>query len=157
MKPIEHIGFIGNYLPRRCGIATFTHDLHRAIAVERPDLATSVVAMTDAGVSLRLSRLRALSSHDDRIDEYVSGAKFLNDARVDVACLQHEYGIFGGDAGGHIIELLSRLKMPLVTTLHTILATPSPVQRNVMQKIIDASATLVVMSEKGPRTSSIRP
>ena len=69
--------------------------------------------------------------------------------RFDVVCLQHEYGIFGGEAGGNIIELLSRLEMPIVTTLHTVLAKPTPAQRDVMRQIIDASAKIVVMAEKG--------
>ncbi len=74
----------------------------------------------------------------------------------DVVSLQHEYGIFGGEAGGNIIELLSRLEMPVVTTLHTVLAEPTPAQRDVMRRIIDTSAKIVVMSEKGPRIATFR-
>ena len=83
------------------------------------------------------------------IADYVRAAEFLNDAGFDVVSLQHEYGIFGGEAGGNIIELLSRLDMPIVTTLHTVLAQPTPVQRDVMRRIIDASTKIVVMAEKG--------
>ena len=83
------------------------------------------------------------------IGDYVRAAEFLNNAGFDVVSLQHEYGIFGGEAGGNIIELLSRLEMPIVTTLHTVLAEPTPVQRDVMRQIIDASTKIVVMSEKG--------
>ena len=86
---------------------------------------------------------------DDAIGDYVKAAEFLNRARYDVVSLQHEYGIFGGEAGGNIVELLSRLDMPIVTTLHTVLSQPTPVQRNVMRQIIDASTKVVVMSEKG--------
>ena len=86
---------------------------------------------------------------DDRLEDYARAADFLNDGRFDVVSLQHEFGIFGGEAGGHILALLSRLTMPVVTTLHTVLAEPTPVQRDVMERIVDASARVVVMAEKG--------
>ena len=149
MKSVQRIAFIGNHLPRRCGIATFTHDLHQAVADFRPDLETSVVAMTDAGGVYDYPRAVRFDVQDQDIDNYVEAAEFLNGAGVDVVSLQHEYGIFGGPAGGNIIELLSRLKMPIVTTLHTVLAKPALAQHDVMQRIIDLSSTIVVMSEKG--------
>ena len=87
--------------------------------------------------------------HDETIGEYVQAAEFLNSARFDVVCLQHEYGIFGGEAGRNVIELLSRLEMPIVTTLHTVLPEPTPAQRQVIRRIIDLSSKIIVMSEKG--------
>jgi glycosyltransferase involved in cell wall biosynthesis len=149
MSPIQRIAFIGNHLPRRCGIATFTHDLHRAVSLDRPELETGVVAMTDPGRSYDYPPAVRLQIHDDVIGEYVQAAEFLNNERFDVVCLQHEYGIFGGEAGRNIVELLSRLDMPVVTTLHTVLAQPTPVQRDVMRQIIDVSAKTIVMAEKG--------
>jgi glycosyltransferase involved in cell wall biosynthesis len=149
MRPLQRVAFIGNHLPRRCGIATFTHDLHQAVATARPDLKTCVVAMTDPGRTYDYPSAVGFQVHDEMIGEYVQAAEFLNDARFDVVCLQHEYGIFGGEAGGHIVELLSRLDMPIVTTLHTVLPEPTPVQRHVMNRIIDISTKTVVMSEKG--------
>lgn len=149
MKSLQRVAFIGNHLPRRCGIATFTHDLHRAVAVARPDLETGVVAMTDPGRSYDYPPAVHFQIHDETIGEYIQAAEFLNDAGYDVVCLQHEYGIFGGEAGGHIVELLSRLDMPVVTTLHTVLPAPTQVQRDVIRRIIDISTKTVVMSEKG--------
>ncbi len=149
MSLLQRVSFIGNHLPRRCGIATFTHDLHRAVAFDRPDLETGVVVMTDAGHSYNYPAAVRLQINDDAIGEYIAAAEFLNNEGFDVVCLQHEYGIFGGEAGAHIIELLSRLKMPVVTTLHTVLANPTPAQHDVMRQIIDASAKLIVMAEKG--------
>ena len=105
--------------------------------------------MTDPGRTYDYPPAVRFQIHDEAIGEYVQAAEFLNNARFDVVCLQHEYGIFGGEAGGHIIELLSRLEMPIVTTLHTVLAEPTPVQRDVMRRIIDVSTKIVVMSEKG--------
>ena len=148
MKPLQSVAFIGNYLPRRCGIATFTHDLHRAIAAGRPDLETCVVAMTDSDRTYDYPSAVRFEVHDEAICDYIGAAAFLNDAGFDVVSLQHEYGIFGGEAGGNIIELLSRLQMPIVTTLHTVLAKPTRSQRDVMRQIIDKSAKVVVMAEK---------
>jgi glycosyltransferase involved in cell wall biosynthesis len=149
MKHPQRVAFIGNHLPRRCGIATFTHDLHQAVSTARPDLETCVVAMTDPGRAYDYPSAVRFQVHEDTIGDYLKAAEFLNNRDFDIACLQHEYGIFGGDAGGDIIELLSRLEMPIVTTLHTVLAQPTPIQRDVMHRITDASTKIVVMSEKG--------
>ncbi len=149
MKPLQRVAFIGNHLPRRCGIATFTHDLHRAISLDRPELKTGVVAMTDPGHTYQYPPAVLLQIHDGAIGEYIQAAEFLNKERFDVVCLQHEYGIFGGEAGRNITELLSRVQMPVVTTLHTVLDRPSAAQRDVMEQIIDASSKIIVMAEKG--------
>ena len=149
MKPIHRVAFIGNHLPRRCGIATFTHDLHRAVSAARPNLETCVVAMNDSGRSYDYPPDVRFQVHDDNVGDYARAAEFLNNAEFDVVSLQHEYGIFGGQAGSNIVELLSRLEMPIVTTLHTILAEPKPAQYDVMRRIIDMSAKVVVMAEKG--------
>jgi len=149
MSQLQSVAFIGNHLPRRCGIATFTHDLHRAVSTDRPVLETCVVAMTDPRSTYDYPPAVRFQIHDETIGEYVHAAEFLNKARFDVVCLQHEYGIFGGEAGRNIIELLSRLEMPIVSTLHTVLPEPTPVQRHVMRRIIDISTKTVVMSEKG--------
>jgi glycosyltransferase involved in cell wall biosynthesis len=149
MKPIQRVAFIGNHLPRRCGIATFTHDLHRAVSTARPGLETCVVAMNDTGGTYDYPAAVRFQVQDATIDGYAQAADFLNTAPFDVVCLQHEYGIFGGDAGGYIVELLNRLHMPVVTTLHTVLPTPASAQRNVMGKIIARSTKVVVMAEKG--------
>jgi glycosyltransferase involved in cell wall biosynthesis len=149
MNPLQRIAFIGNHLPRRCGIATFTHDLHLAVTTARPELETCVVAMTDAGCSYDYPQAVHFQVQDNSIDEYIKAAAFLNNAGFEVVCLQHEFGIFGGEAGENIIELLSRLKMPIVTTFHTVLRDPTPVQRRVMGRIIELSTKTVVMSEKG--------
>jgi len=148
MKALHRVAIVGNHLPRRCGIATFTHDLHRAIATTRPDLDTCVVAMTDPCGVYDYPKAVRYQIRDDINDDYTRAAQFLN-ARFDVVSLQHEYGIFGGEAGGKILELLSRLEIPVVTTLHTILPAPTPAQYAVMTEIIKASKTVVAMAEKG--------
>jgi glycosyltransferase involved in cell wall biosynthesis len=147
MRPLQRVAFIGNHLPRRCGIATFTHDLHRAVSTSHEDLETCVVAMTNPGCTYDYPPAVRFQVREEVVDDYVQGAELLNDANFDVVCLQHEYGIFGGEAGGNIIELLSRLEMPVVTTLHTVLAEATPVQHAVTRRIIDISAKIVIMSE----------
>lgn len=147
MSPTKRIAFIGNSLPRRCGIATFTTDLQQAIASS--DVDTSIVAMNDHAEGYDYPFSVHCQISDQRLEDYARAADFLNEGRFDVVSLQHEFGIFGGEAGSHIMALLSRLTMPVVTTLHTVLAEPTPLQRDVMERIVDASARVVVMAEKG--------
>jgi glycosyltransferase involved in cell wall biosynthesis len=149
MTPLRRLAFIGNSLPRRCGIATFTTDLQQAVSTSRPDLDTGIVAMTDHGQAYDYPASVAFQVKDDNIDEYVRAADFLNAGRFDIVCLQHEFGIFGGEAGAHILVLLSRLTMPVVTTLHTVLAKPTAAQRAVMERIVEMSSKVVVMANKG--------
>src|SRR6266550_4333291 len=124
MKTVQRVAFVGNHLPRRCGIATFTHDLHQAVSTARPDIETCIVAMTDPGRTYDYPSAVRFEIQDDKLDDYVRAAEFLNSAGFDAVSLQHEYGIFGGMAGGNIVELLSRLEMPIATTLHTVLPQP---------------------------------
>ena len=149
MTPLRRIAVIGNSLPRRCGIATFTTDLQQAISTSRPNLETCIVAMTDHGQAYDYPAAVAFQIKDDNIEEYLRAADFLNAGRFDAVCLQHEFGIFGGEAGAHILVLLSRLTMPVVTTFHTVLAKPTAVQRAVMERIVAASSKVVVMAKKG--------
>jgi len=105
--------------------------------------------MTDADRTYDYPPAVRFEIHDETIGDYVKAAEFLNGSGFDVVCLQHEYGIFGGEAGGNILELLARLEMPIVTTLHTVLAKPTAVQHDVMRRIMEISAKIVVMSETG--------
>ena len=105
--------------------------------------------MNDHGQTYDYPGSVALQIKDDTIGDYVRAAAFLNAGRFDVVCLQHEFGIFGGEAGAHILELLSRLSMPVITTLHTVLAKPTAAQRAVMERIVEASSKIVVMANKG--------
>lgn len=149
MIQLSRVAFIGNSLPRRCGIATFTTDLQQAIAASSARANTSIVAMTDHGHAYDYPPAVRFQINDDRIEDYLRAADFLNAGRFDVVSLQHEFGIFGGKSGGDIIALLSRLTVPVVTTLHTVLSDPTPVQRGVLDQIIDVSSRVVVMAEKG--------
>jgi glycosyltransferase involved in cell wall biosynthesis len=146
---LKRIAFIGNYLPRQCGIATFTTDLCEAIATEHSEITCIAVPVNDtpAGYSYP-SRVRFELNEKD-VDSYLRAADFLNINNVDLVCLQHEYGIFGGRAGCHVLALLRELRMPIVTTLHTILREPDPDQRRVLQQVAALSDRIVVMSTRG--------
>ena len=143
----SRIAVIGNYLPRHCGIATFTTDLCSAIAAEygTARLLALPVNDTEEGYDYP-SRVRWSLAQDD-VKSYEEAADFLNFNNIDMVCLQHEYGIFGGAAGSHILQLLRGLKMPVVTTLHTVLREPNPDQRRVMEEIAELSDRLIVMSQ----------
>jgi glycosyltransferase involved in cell wall biosynthesis len=142
----SRVAVIGNYLPRRCGIATFTTDLCDAIHAEfgATELLALPVNDTPEGYSYP-PRIRFELSQDE-LASYRQAADFLNFSNIDLVCLQHEYGIFGGPAGAHILELMRRLHMPVVTTLHTVLREPDPNQRAVMDEIAALSDRLIVMS-----------
>ena len=149
-RPIR-IAVIGNHLPRQCGIATFTTDLCNAIAAEYGTAQLSVVAINDRQSSyLYPERVRFEISEGD-LASYREAAKFLNAENVDLVCLQHEYGIFGGKSGNYIVELLKHLRIPVITTLHTVLREPNLDQRVVMHKIAAHSERLIVMSEHSSR------
>ncbi|MDP9152241.1 MAG: glycosyltransferase family 4 protein [Myxococcota bacterium] len=140
---------LGNHVPRQCGIATFTTDLSDAIASEFPEIDCFVVAMNDAGRHhLYPPRVRFEIAQGD-LTSYRRAADFLNVNPVDVVCVQHEYGIFGGKAGSHVLALLRELRMPVVSTLHTILAEPNATQRAAMDELTSISERLVVMSQQG--------
>jgi glycosyltransferase involved in cell wall biosynthesis len=143
----SRIAVIGNYLPRHCGIATFTTDLCEAIASEygTARLMALPVNDTESGYAYP-ARVRWSLAQDD-IASYQEAAEFLNFHNIDMVCLQHEYGIFGGPAGSHILRLLRDLKMPVVTTLHTVLREPDADQLRVMEEIAELSDRLIVMSQ----------
>ena len=143
------VAFIGNSLPRRCGIATFTTDLQQAVARSSPGTDTCIVAMTDHDHAYEYPAAVRFHINDARLVDYERAANFLNAGKYDVVSLQHEFGIFGGEAGSHLMALLSRLTMPIVTTLHTVLAQPTPAQHTVLDQIIAVSSKVIVMAEKG--------
>lgn len=148
-EQIRRFATLGNHLPRQCGIATFTTHLTDALVEQLPDADGFVVAMNDAGRRHAYpSRVRFEIGEGD-LSSYQRAADYLNVNQVDVLSVQHEYGIFGGKAGAHLLEMLRALRMPIITTLHTILPEPNPSQRIVLEELARLSARLIVMSESG--------
>jgi glycosyltransferase involved in cell wall biosynthesis len=146
--PALRIAFIGNALPRRCGIATFTSDLELAVGALDEIAETTIVAMREPGGNHAFPSIVGKTIRQEECGDYRAGADFINREGFDLVCLQHEYGIFGGDAGALVLDLIARLDAPLVTTLHTVLDRPNAAQRRVMDAIIAASARVIVMARK---------
>ena len=142
----SRIAVIGNYLPRQCGIATFTTDLCDAVSTEFGTERLFALPVNDPESAYGYPDRVRFELTEEELASYKRAADFLNFTNVDLVCVQHEYGIFGGAAGGHILELLRNLRMPIVTTLHTVLREPNPDQHRVMVEIAELSDRLIVMS-----------
>jgi len=143
------IAFVGTYLPRTCGIATFTYDLAEAVAEQSGRIEPVIVAaMNDRpGGYVYPDRVTFELRQDYRTD-YSRAADFLNHSRIDVISLQHEYGIYGGEAGSDVLTLLRDLHRPVVVTCHTVLQEPDPVHREILEEIAARSEMLVAMSRR---------
>jgi len=147
-KKSKSIVLIGNHLPRRCGLATFTTHLLESIVLNVTDTDCWVVAMNDQPEGYAYPPRVRLEINQNQLNEYSLAADLLNLKQVDVVCVQHEYGIFGGSRGSFLLELLSDLKTPIVTTLHTLLEDPNDIERNITVQLAELSDRLVVMSER---------
>jgi len=148
---ISKVAFLGDYLPRKCGIATFTTDLRCAVAAAFPEIQCLVVPVNDLAEGYDYPPEVRFEIAEQDLPSYLRAADFLNITDVDVVCVEHEFGIFGGPAGSHVLALLRELQMPIVTTLHTVLREPNDDQRRVMRELIRLSTRLAVMSERGCR------
>ncbi len=148
---IKRIAFVGNYLPRQCGIATFTTDLCEAFAAAYQEMTCIALPVNDTESGYAYPPRVRFELVEKDIRSYRRAADFLNINNVDFVCLQHEYGIFGGRAGSHILALLQELRMPIVTTFHTVLKNPNAEQLKVLKEIAALSDRVVVMSEHGIR------
>ena len=146
---IRKLAIVGDYLPRKCGIATFTSDLLAAVASQHSQTECFVVPVNDREGGYEYPDVVRFEVEEQDLSSYRRAADFLNISNVDIVCLQHEFGIFGGPAGSHVLALLKELKMPVVTTFHTVLRDPNSEQRQVMQELIVRSTRMVVMAERG--------
>ncbi len=145
----DRIAFLGNYLPRQCGIATFTHDICEAVSTAAPSALCYAGAVNDRVEGYHYPPRVRFELLEKDLDSYRRAADFLNFDNAGLLCVQHEFGIYGGPAGSHLLALLKEVRMPVVTTLHTILHAPNPVQRKVMEELAARSDRLVVMAQKG--------
>jgi len=146
---VRSIALIGNYPPRRCGIATFTADVYQALTEARPEAKCEVYALTDVDGAYEYPSEVVCEIGQDKIADYLAAADRLSATTPDLICVQHEFGIFGGLAGEYLLMLLEATDRPVVTTLHTILETPNDDQRRVFGKLLARSARVVVMAERG--------
>src|SRR6266540_502818 len=148
---LKRVAFIGNYLPRQCGIATFTTDLCESFSEQFPDIQTMVLAMNDTPEGYPYPETVRYQLRETNLFDYERAANFLNQQAVDAISLQHEFGIFGGSWGKNIITLLRNVNAPVVTTLHTVLEKPDPEQYEVLREVARLSNRLVVMSERSKK------
>jgi glycosyltransferase involved in cell wall biosynthesis len=147
-KNLNHIALIGNSVPRRCGIATFTTHCYDAMREQFPDMAIDLYAMDDGADVLDYpAHVRLVQQHDRTA--YSLAAKAIDESGAEAIWLQHEFGIFGGSAGDHILHLLARTRKPLITSFHTILERPGFDERRVMDALIARSSQIIVMAERG--------
>ena len=151
IKPTRKIAIIGDYLPRKCGIATFTHSVYRALTDDTVGSDCFIVAVNDLPEGYAYPPEVRCEIAEQDLRSYRRAADFLNLADTDVVCVQHEFGIYGGPAGSHILTLLRDVQLPIVTQLHTILEEPSDEQRLVMNELTALSTRIIVMSDRGRR------
>ncbi|SMC46932.1 glycosyltransferase family 4 protein [Moheibacter sediminis] len=143
------VAIIGSYLPRKCGIATFSSDLRQHISEDETD--AWVIAMNDSETGYTYPSEVKFQIRQNIIRDYISAADFINSNQLDAVYLQHEYGIYGGEYGRFVLQLLKRINVPIFTTLHTVLDTPSNEQKEIMQEIAQHSSKVIVMSERGKK------
>src|SRR4051794_38633679 len=146
---IKKLAFVGDCLPRKCGIATFTHDMYASVSSQFPDTECFVVPVNDRPEGYDYPPEVRFEINEEDFDSYLRAADFLNFSNTDVVCLQHEFGIFGGNAGSHVLSLLRDLRMPVVSTLHTVLKEPNADQKRTLTQVCELCARVVVMTESG--------
>lgn len=146
---LNKVAFLGNYLPRKCGIATFTHDLRNSVASHLPHADCMVVAVTDRPGEYRYPNEVRFEIQEQNLEDYRRAAQFLRFHNVEAICVQHEFGIYGGTCGSHLLTFLREARLPIVTTLHTILTEPNPNQKRVFEELVHLSQKVVTMSQKG--------
>ena len=146
-EQIKRIAFVGTYIPRQCGIATFSHDLLGQLCSDL--VACLAVPVNDCPEGYDYPPTVRFTIEQNDLSSYRRAAQFLNINHVDVVSVQHEFGLFGGPAGSHVLAMLADLRTPVVTTLHTVLRDASFDQRQVMEHLTRLSDRLVVMSQRG--------
>jgi len=151
MISIRKLAFVGSYTPRQCGIATFTQDLCESFRSQGPDTETIVVPVNDRLEGYAYPHEARFEINEQDITSYERAADFLNFNNVEVVSLQHEFGIYGGREGAHILALLRELHMTVVTNLHTVLETPNADQMRVMRELDRLSSRFIVMTERSRR------
>lgn len=146
------VALVGTYLPRQCGLATFTTDIRQELAKHRPDFAIQVYALDDSSGKLPYGEDVAATIDQDKPESYAATAERINRSGASAVWIQHEFGIFGGPDGEMICDFVDRIAAPLIFTMHTVLAHPSERQRQVMEHLLSRASRVMVMSDQGRQT-----
>lgn len=139
--------FIGTYVPKECGIATFTSDLLNSMSGEDNSVHCEVIALNDPSETYNYPEEVVFQIQRDRIEDYYRAADYINQSDIDIVCLQHEFGLFWGNAGDYIFALLSGINKPVISTMHTVIREPELEYRVSTEKLIRYSEKLIVMSQ----------
>jgi glycosyltransferase involved in cell wall biosynthesis len=139
--------FIGTYVPKECGIATFTSDLLNSVSGENNNVHCEVIALNDPSETYNYPEEVVFQIQRDRIEDYYRAADYINQSDIDIVCLQHEFGLFWGNAGDYIFSLISGINKPVISTMHTVIREPEPEYRIAIEKLIRYSQKLIVMSQ----------
>lgn len=143
------VAFVSTYPPRECGIATYTKDLVDAISRLYVVKGPAVLAINDKGSHYNYDSEVEFQIARERVESYVEAAEYVNDSDIDIVNLQHEFGLFGGVWGEHVLSFLEKLEKPIITTLHTVLLEPEPDARRVLEGILQHSDRVIVMARVG--------
>jgi glycosyltransferase involved in cell wall biosynthesis len=143
--PARRVALIGGFAPRKCGIATFTTDLYEQLAHYHPEVSVDLHVVEAAAQSHDYPLARTVIRADEAQD-YRIAARRINEDAVDAVWLQHEYGIYGGECGELVLDLMDRVAAPLIVTLHTVLGDPSLRQRSILERILSRASRIMVMS-----------
>ena len=145
-RPRRRIALIGGFQPRKCGIATFTTDIYQQLAAYHPEITIDLHVVDGANDSHIYPEARSVIRPGDP-EDYRATARLINEDAVDAVWLQHEYGIFGGESGEMVLDLVDRIAAPLIVTLHTVLGEPSDQQRAILERLIERAKRVMVMSQ----------
>jgi len=143
--------FLSTYTPQKCGIATFTRDLGESIALHLPESSIGIAAMSDDPAAYSYPPEVVVKLRKDDRPGYKAVAEFINCSEYDTICVQHEFGIFGGDEGSYLLDMLRAARKPVVTTLHTVLAEPAPHYHARLRQVVEASDAVVVLTPQAMR------
>ncbi|MCM8785891.1 MAG: glycosyltransferase [Candidatus Omnitrophica bacterium] len=154
-KPTEYsiykpkICFLSTYIPKPCGIATFTNDLLKHIDNYNILIPSKVIALNGKGDFYNYPAEVIKTINIEDIEEYIEASEFLNNSDIEIVGIQHEFGIFGGEYGEYLLEFLDNIKKPCVTTFHTVLPNPPQKMREIVRRISEKSSYIVVMTNLG--------
>jgi glycosyltransferase involved in cell wall biosynthesis len=143
------VAYIATYPPTECGIATFTQDVVTSVRKFTPFSSPHVIAMNPAGETEVYPDIVKVQVDKETPEDYDAAARYVNESPVNVLLVEHEFGIYGGDHGEYVLRLMEQVRKPMIVTLHTVLASPNPKQKEIVERMGRLAGILMVMIETG--------